>query len=232
MHHLTSSIVTLLPLVAAASASLEKRDYVGQETQITFFGYPDNCDDIGCYNDNTAYDCQNPDGSDRGNIAGGDGTFGNPLSVAIQPGGNFQPCQIGYTTYLQKFIMFDGLCASCDTNHIDIWVQSACSDTPDNVCACEDQLTPDGDQYIYYGITEDEPSVFNVDTTGLYDSSSQSCSGHTYAESSGKRDVAGQLQSPNLKLRRDQLFGVPELWLKNKRQAGACSENSCQCGTC
>ena len=108
MYHLIPSLLTLLPLALAASASLEKRDYVGQETTITFFGYPDNCDDTGCYNDNTAYECSNPDGTDRGNIAGGDGSFNNPLSAAIQPGGNFQQCQIGYTTYLQKFLIFDG----------------------------------------------------------------------------------------------------------------------------
>lgn len=48
--------------------------------------------------------------------------------------------------YLQKFGILDGLCASCDTNHLDIWVESSCSDDANNVCACEDQLTPDDDQ--------------------------------------------------------------------------------------
>ena len=103
----------------------------------------DNCDDSGCYGSQTAYDCSNPDGTDRGSLAGGDGSFNNPLSVAIQPGGAFQQCQIGYTTYLQKFVIFDGLCVSCATDHMDIWVQSSCSDDADSVCACEDQLTPD-----------------------------------------------------------------------------------------
>ena len=90
MHNFIPSIFTLLPLTIASSRLLEKRDYVGQETQITFFGFPDNCDDTGCYNDQTAYDCSNPDGSDRGSIAKGDVSWNSPLSVAFQPGGNFQ----------------------------------------------------------------------------------------------------------------------------------------------
>lgn len=230
MHITSSAAFAALAATTVASYSLSKRDYVGQETQITFFGYPDNCDDSGCYKDQTAYDCINPDGSDRGAIAGGDGTFNNPLTAAIQLGGNFQKCAIGYMTYLQKFIIFDGFCASCDVNHIDIWVESSCSDTADNVCACEDQLTPGGDEFVYYDITADDPSVFSVDTTALYDSGSQSCSGHVYSGAKkDKRDRSGQLQSPNPKLARDQMFGVPEKWLNSRRQTGACAENSCVC---
>lgn len=160
-------------------------------------------------------------------MAGGDGSFNNPLSVAIQPGGNFQQCQIGYTTYLQKFVIFDGLCVSCATDHMDIWVQSSCSDDADSVCACEDQLTPDNTDYVLYGITADDPSVFNVDTTPLWDGS---CSGNTYGTTSKvRRDAAGELQSVNAERRRDALWGVEEMWLKSKRQSGACSENICQC---
>lgn len=208
-------LTTLLPLTTA--------QYNGAETQLTFFGYPDNCDNTGCYKDNTAYDCLG-----RNYIAGGDGTFSNPLSVAIKPGGNFNPCDIGYTTYLQKFVVFDGLCASCDTDHVDIWVQSSCSDNADSVCACEDSLTPGSDDYLYYGITADDPSVFNVDTTPLYNGG---CTGHTYPVTSGKkRALGGQMQSVNLKARSEALWGVEEMWKKNKRQSGACSENSCSCG--
>ncbi|KAK5117909.1 hypothetical protein LTR85_008683 [Meristemomyces frigidus] len=240
MHY--GTLITCLSLAAGALAhpeSAEKRQttYVGQETQLTFFGYPDNCDSTGCYYAETAYSCANPDGSTRDG-AGGDGTFDNPLSMAFQMGGNFQECQIVYLTYLQKFGILDGLCASCDVNHIDIWVDSSCSDNPSNVCACEDQLTPtNGDQYVYYGIMADDPSVFNVDTTALYDESAQSCSGHTYQETSGKvkRDTAGQCQSLNPRVGRatqEDLNVVEEKWLLSKRQTGACAENSCQCPSC
>jgi hypothetical protein len=71
--------------------------YCREHVLMSFVGYPDNCDDTGCYRDATAYDC-----AGRGSIAGGDGTFANPLSVAIKEGGAFSRCQIGYTTYLQK----------------------------------------------------------------------------------------------------------------------------------
>ena len=81
---------------------------------------------------------------------------------------------------------------------------------------------------MYYGITADDPSVFNVDTTPLYDGG---CTGHTYGETSRKtrRDAGGQLQSANLERRRNALFGVEEMWVKSRRQSGACSENICQC---
>ncbi|KAK5165363.1 uncharacterized protein LTR77_008892 [Saxophila tyrrhenica] len=227
MPSLKTVLSVTLPAVASSAAAtadvLEKRQYTGQQTRLTFFGYPDNCDDTGCYRDATAYDCQG-----RGSIAGGDGTFDNPLTAAIKTGGNFEPCQIAYTTYLQKFLIFDGLCASCTPDHVDIWVQSSCSDDADSVCACEDQLTPDVDDYLYYGITADDPSTFNVDTTPLY---SGGCTGNTYPTSAGKRDNAGMEQSINPQRKRDGLWGVEEMWLKNKRQSGACSENSCQC-TC
>jgi hypothetical protein len=49
---------------------------------------------------------------------------------------------------LQKFGILDGLCASCDTNHLDIWIDSSCSDDASNVCSCEDSLTPGSDQYV------------------------------------------------------------------------------------
>ena len=67
--------------------------------RLTFFGYPDNCDSTGCYYSETAYQCSNPDGSSR-NGAQGDGSYNNPLSVAFQPGGNFQQCGIIYMAYL------------------------------------------------------------------------------------------------------------------------------------
>ena len=48
-----NSIIPFLSCVLAAKAislpggSLDKRqDYSGQEIQLTFFGYPDNCDDV------------------------------------------------------------------------------------------------------------------------------------------------------------------------------------------
>ena len=131
----------------AADAHKRATDYSGQETQLTFFGYPDNCDSTGCYYSETAYQCSNPDGSSR-NGAQGDGSYNNPLSVAFQPGDNFQQCGIIYMAYLQKFGILDGLCASCDTNHLDIWIDSSCSDDASNVCSCEDSLTPSSDQYV------------------------------------------------------------------------------------
>jgi hypothetical protein len=40
MQKLLPPLLALLALATASSSPLEKRDYVGQETQLTFFGYP------------------------------------------------------------------------------------------------------------------------------------------------------------------------------------------------
>lgn len=141
--------------LANASASVSKRtDYPGLSVQLTFFGYPDNCDTTSscsggppcCYKDATAYDCLG-----RNFKAGGDGSWENPLTVAFKEGGNtgLQQCDMIYIPYLQKYGVLDGLCASCEPNHLDIWVQSGCHDDADNVCTCEDSLTSSDMQYVF-----------------------------------------------------------------------------------
>jgi hypothetical protein len=82
-------------------------------------------------------------------------------------------------------------------------------------------------RYIYYGITANDPSVFNVDSSPLYDSSSQTCTGHVYNQKREKRDEAGEAQSLVPKSN-----GLIPRELLRKRQTGACAENSCQCPSC
>ena len=98
--YLTTTLFSALTLSLTTSSSLlpadaHKRatDYSGQETQLTFFGYPDNCDSTGCYYSETAYQCSNPDGSSR-NGAQGDGSYNNPLSGL--PAGRQLPAMRNY----------------------------------------------------------------------------------------------------------------------------------------
>ncbi|RYP92193.1 hypothetical protein DL770_001700 [Monosporascus sp. CRB-9-2] len=220
-------IYTFLPGLAAVVAATPsplahelqtRQDFPSEPATITFFGYPDNCDTTGCYCSpegcQVAYNCQNPDGSFRNFVPGGDGSWGNPLSMAFTAGGSYEECGIVYLPYLQKYGILDDSCSVCEQDHLDVWVESACSDEADNVCECENTLTPDGQQTVYHGITSDPGSVFPVNTAPLYDQASQTCSGQTFTQV--RRDSAGEFQSvpdiptliPRALLRRQSCFAV------------------------
>jgi len=63
--------------------------------EITFYGQPDN-DPPGA---DTAYNC-----GGRNNVASqGDGTHGNPVTIATAQG-EFNQCEIIYVPYLEKYV--------------------------------------------------------------------------------------------------------------------------------
>ncbi|RYP42469.1 hypothetical protein DL767_000157 [Monosporascus sp. MG133] len=143
-----------------------RQDFPSEPATITFFGYPDNCDTTGCYCSpegcQVAYNCQNPGGSFRNFVPGGDGSWGNPLSMAFTAGGSYEECGIVYLPYLQKYGILDDSCSVCEQDHLDVWVESACSDEADNVCQCENTLTPDGQQYVEIIILSSYKSVLEL----------------------------------------------------------------------
>ena len=138
--YLSSVILASLPLLSTANAG------ISQYTKLTFFGYPDNCDSTGCYGAYTKHNCNNPNGGARNYVAGGDGSYTNPLSMAFNSGGNYKQCGLVYVAYLSKFGILDDYCDACNDNHLDIWVDSKRSDNKQKVLDCEDQLTPDNYQ--------------------------------------------------------------------------------------
>jgi hypothetical protein len=85
----TSTIITILGFAATALADCSQFDGV----TITFFGFPDNDPPSA----DTAYDC-----GGRNFVAGGSGTFDDPLTMASAEG-EFSQCEIVYVPYLQKY---------------------------------------------------------------------------------------------------------------------------------
>jgi hypothetical protein len=84
----------------------------------------------------------------RSGLAGGIGTEDSPITAA-SAGDNLpvQPCDSFYVPYLQKWFIYEDFCTDCENDppHFDLYAGgSADDDLCPNICACENQLTPDG----------------------------------------------------------------------------------------
>ena len=93
---LATLVLTIL-LRPAHSCSITNR------VKVTFFGFPDN-DPAGPA---TAYDCSN-----RNNIAGGTGTYSDPLTFASDSS-EYTPCELVYSSYLKKYLRMEDSCDEC-----------------------------------------------------------------------------------------------------------------------
>jgi len=139
------------------------------DTTVTFYGYPDNSPPGA----GTAYNC-----GGRNNIAGGTGTYADPLTFATADG-EFQQCEIIYLPYLKKYLRYEDSCEQCTTDwssgkaHIDVWTGSNSSNGGQNQIDCEDSLTPDAQS-----IVRSPPNNLDVDDSALFDGSCHT--DHTY----------------------------------------------------
>ena len=73
------------------------------KSQITFYGWPDNDPPSA----QTAYNC-----GGRNFVAGGTGTYSDPLTMASAPG-EYSQCEIVYVPYLKKYARLEDYCAQC-----------------------------------------------------------------------------------------------------------------------
>jgi hypothetical protein len=104
----------------------------------TFYGYPDNSPPGAAI----AYDCG------RGQIAGGTGTFADPLTMASAKG-ELTQCEVVYAPYLRKYLRYEDECGQCEKDwaknpqlwHIDVWTGSSTVNGGQDQINCEDQLT-------------------------------------------------------------------------------------------
>jgi len=150
------SVVTLLTLSHACS--------IVKDVTMTFYGYPDNSPPGA----GTAYNC-----GGRNYIAGGTGTYSNPLTFASDSS-EFKVCEIIYAPYLKKYLRMEDDCEQCDTDwgngewHIDVWTGSSTSNGGQNQINCEDDLTPDTESQ---SIIRSPSSSLTVNSQALYDGS-------------------------------------------------------------
>lgn len=94
------SLLTLTALLSASSPATSCQ--VQTNWKITFFGYPDNSPagaDI-------AFDCG------RGFTAGGDGSLGDPVTMAAAYNA-FAKCEVIYIPYLRKYARYEDYCGQC-----------------------------------------------------------------------------------------------------------------------
>lgn len=91
----TSTLTTLLTLSSTSLSACSRSACSRQgSVSLTFYGYPDNDPPSA----QTAYNC-----GGRNNIAGGSGTYDDPLTMASAKG-EFSKCEIVYVPYLQKYV--------------------------------------------------------------------------------------------------------------------------------
>lgn len=175
----TTVITSLFALTSTALAACSRQGSV----ELTFYGFPDNDPPSA----QTAYDC-----GGRNYVAGGTGTFDNPLSMASAQG-EFSQCEIVYVPYLKKYVrckllstswldlfvlqrdaenivVDEDFCAQCTSDfkngkrHIDIWTGSPTVSGGQEQIDCEDSLTPSGDIVI----VRKPANNYAVGTTPLY----------------------------------------------------------------
>ena len=151
---------TTILFLFAISFGLSQSCSTVQNSQITFYGWPDNDPPSA----QTAYNCGN-----RNFVAGGSGTYADPLTFASAPG-EYSQCEIVYVPYLKKYARLEDYCAQCGEttplllsawtggglmrvlavtdrsngkSHIDIWTGSSTSSGGQAQINCEDALTGD-----------------------------------------------------------------------------------------
>ncbi|MFB0835768.1 hypothetical protein ACX8Z9_12030 [Arthrobacter halodurans] len=74
--------------------------------------------------------------------AGGDGTYANPITLAVSPG-RYAPGTRIYMPHVDRFFVVEDSCASCGakSSWVDMYVGGTMSDPTSKVDACMAQLT-------------------------------------------------------------------------------------------
>lgn len=122
-----ASILTTVAYFALSTlACSETSDFI-----ITFYAWPDNDPPSA----DTAYGC-----GSKNYIAGGTGTYADPLTMAAVEG-RFAQCEMVYSPYLKKYLRSEDTCANCVGDWIDIWTGSNTQNEGALVEACELALT-------------------------------------------------------------------------------------------
>jgi hypothetical protein len=147
-----------LPQSSATVAPAVEQQGLRQQAEVTFYAAADN----------------DPPGSaeiaypnSRHVVAGGTGTYADPLSLATDPR-ELRPGVVVYYPPVQKYFVMEDDCAECiddwsakRTPHVDLWMSGTADPA---VQTCEAALTPDGLDTIIVNPPADLP----VDPKPLY----------------------------------------------------------------
>lgn len=169
-----ATLAALAMLVGSAAGLIghtpQAQTSTSRNFYVTLYGWPDNSPpgaDI-AYPKSDGYPTIH-------NSAGGSGTYSNPVTYATDQ----DELPVGtkvYYPYLHRYFIMEDDCAECDQDwndsgkyHIDLWIGGKGGNSND-VINCEDDLTQDSAKVIV-----NPPSTEPVDTTPLFNSSSNTC---------------------------------------------------------
>jgi 3D (Asp-Asp-Asp) domain-containing protein len=150
--------------------------------KVTFYGWPDNDDGNNNYGTNVIACYQQWQGHDRHRnsqseaVAGGVGTFADPVTVAAGDGNSLlPPGTLIYVTGLKKYFLVEDVCRNCTSNWVDLWMES--NDSV-GVEQCESNWTGDVNQFKEVRINP--ASNLAVDTTPFFNTSTHQCNPVTW----------------------------------------------------
>jgi hypothetical protein len=154
--------------------------------KVTFYGFPDNDDGQGHFGTNVIAHAVtwrghsrniNPNGDP---IAGGIGTYDNPITAAARKGNRLlRAGTLAYVSGLKKYFILEDECASCSTDKwIDLWMESNASNNADSVKKCEDDWT--GDDTELRDILINPPANLEVNPAQFFDTRANKCNAVTW----------------------------------------------------
>jgi hypothetical protein len=165
--------LTVFGLMASATTAQAS---TSRNFLVTLYGWPDNSPpgDAIAYPENGGYPTIH-------DVASGVGTYANPITYATDQA-ELAVGTIVYYPYLHRYFIMEDDCTECDEDwtgsgpdggpglyHIDLWIGGENGNSND-VINCEDNLTQNSEQVII-----DPPSTEPVDTTPLFNSSTNAC---------------------------------------------------------
>jgi len=140
---------------------------------VTFYGFTDNDDGNGKFTTSViAYPKKDGFPTHHNGTTEGAGTYNDPITFATGKkaidDGTFPVGSIIYVPFLQKYFMLEDECASCKTDHVDLFLGRTHDPNEKRggpTEQCENKLTPDGKVDIILKPSSSLP----VDTTALFE---------------------------------------------------------------
>ena len=153
--------------------------------KVTFYGYPDNDDGSGHFGTNVIAYALTWQGHSRHTnaqgdpVAGGVGSFDDPITVAASQGNSvLPPGSLLYLPGLKKYFLVEDICGNCSTDWIDTWMESNAGNTATAVTQCENNWT--GDALPNREVWLNPSSGLQVDTTPFFNVGTNQCNPVTW----------------------------------------------------
>lgn len=154
--------------------------------KVTFYSYPDNDSGSGTTGGtNVIADALDWQGHSRHRnaqgqaIAGGVGTFTDPITVAAVAGNTtYAPGTLIYLPGLKKYFLVEDSCRNCTSNWIDLWMESNATNSAETVTQCEFAWTADVTQP--KDVWLNPSSALQVDATSFFNVGANQCNPVTW----------------------------------------------------